>query len=162
MSGRREDTVRRILDMEERVHRTVGLAQHESWLDSELGTSQIKVLLLLRALGDQRIGDIGRALGVKKASVSETVERMAGLGLVARKTDQTDRRSIRVSLTESGREQSERMRAAGGVRTARLLAMMDEVELDHVRLGLEAMGRAAERLNSDEVPADRSRNREAT
>jgi DNA-binding MarR family transcriptional regulator len=150
MAGRRDDTIRRILDLEERVHRSVGWGDPETWIGADLGTSQVKVLFLLRASDAMRIGAIGRALQVQKASVSETVDRLEAQGLVAREPDPDDRRSVRVRLTSSGRELSDRLRSAGSVRTARLLAVMDDVELDSVRLGLEAMGRAAARLQAED------------
>ncbi len=153
MSGRREDTIRRILGLEERVHRAVGWGEPDAWLGSDLGTSQLKVLFLLRASGALRVGGIGAALHVTKASVSETVDRLASQGLAARQPDPSDGRSVLVRLTEAGVDRADLLRTAGGVRTARLLATMDELELDRVRMGLEAMGRAAERLQAQEGEA---------
>lgn len=150
MAGRRDDSIRRILELEERVHRAVGWGEPEAWLGSDLGTSQLKVLFLLRAIGPMRMGAIGQSLQVQKASVSETVERLVAQGSVVREVDVADRRSVIVRLTEAGEDLSDRLRAAGRVRTARLLAVMDDVELDLVRLGLEAMGRAAERLAAED------------
>lgn len=149
MSGRREDTIRRILGLEERVHRAVGWGEPDPWLGSELGTSQLKVVFLLRASGALRVGAIGVALHVTKASVSETVDRLEGQGLIVREADPSDGRSVLVRLTGAGVQMADRLRAAGSIRTARLLATMDDLELDAVRLGLEAMGRAAERLQAE-------------
>ncbi len=152
MAGRREDTIRRILDLEEEVHRSVGHGDPVAWRDSELGTGQLKALFVLRASGPMRIGAVGDALKVKKASISETVDRLVSQGLAVREQDPDDHRAVRVALTSEGSDLADRLRASGGARTARLLEVMDDLELDHVRLGLEAMGRAAQRLEDGGEP----------
>jgi len=153
MASRREEAIRRILEIEEAVHRTLGWTGEAAWEGLELGHGQLKILLLVRAQGPLSVGGIARALLLSKATVSETLDRMVAGGWVIRSVDPKDRRRVRVSLTPKGVEVAENLVSAGHRRTERLLSRMDDLELDQVRLGLEAMERAARRLML-EVPEE--------
>lgn len=146
MASRREEVIRRILEIEEAVHRTLGWTEESAWNGLELGHGQLKVLLLLRAQGPMTVGGIAKALLLSKATVSETLDRMETGGWVVRSADPQDRRRVLVSLSPKGTEWAQNLVSAGHRRTERLLSRMDDLELDQVRLGLEAMERAARRL----------------
>ncbi|MBP7124954.1 MarR family transcriptional regulator [Myxococcota bacterium] len=153
MASRREEVIRRILEIEESVHRTLGWTGEAAWNGLELGHGQLKILLLVRAQGPVTVGEIARALLLSKATVSETLDRMVAGGWVNRSVDPKDRRRVRVSLSDKGAEVAGNLVSAGHRRTERLLSRMDDLELDQVRLGLEAMERAARRLTL-EVPEE--------
>lgn len=146
MGSRREEAIRRILEIEEAVHRTLGWTEESVWNGLELGHGQLKILLLIRAQGPLPVGEIARALLLSKATVSETLDRLEAGGWVVRSVDPKDRRRVRVSLSPRGAEVAQNLVSAGHRRTERLLSRMDDLELDQVRLGLEAMERAARRL----------------
>jgi DNA-binding MarR family transcriptional regulator len=71
--------------------------------------------------------DLNRHVLLSQPAMSRMVDRLAGRGLIARKADPQDRRGVRLSLTEAGRELQLRIgrrhardvaRALSGVLTA--------------------------------------------
>jgi DNA-binding MarR family transcriptional regulator len=69
----------------------------------DLSLTQVRLLGVLR---DRRPGvtDLARHLGLDKSTVSGLVDRAARRGLVERVADPVDRRSVRVVLSDRGRE----------------------------------------------------------
>lgn len=81
---------------------------------SETGLSFPLLNILMRLYHGKPggISEIGDQLGVTKAAVSQAVERLVQLGLVARQEDETDRRVRRLMVTEAGRALVEQAIAA--------------------------------------------------
>jgi len=68
-----------------------------------LTTEQFSVLVTMKYLGDSvRVTDLARGLERSTNSVSMIVDRMTKIGLVRRIRDKTDRRVVRVVMTEKG------------------------------------------------------------
>jgi MarR family transcriptional regulator for hemolysin len=90
---------------------------------------------------------IARSLGIEGATLTRHLDVLEAAGLVVRRRDDSDRRAIRVELTEAGRELHGRLTAAARAFDRRLRAGLDDVETDRLRellLRLEAnLGRAA-------------------
>jgi DNA-binding MarR family transcriptional regulator len=82
-------------------------------LDEELGLSPIRfaVLARLRYDGPQRIGELARGEGVAQPTITQVVQGMEKLDLVARRPDREDRRGCVVELTSHGRAVVRRARA---------------------------------------------------
>ncbi|MEE6261741.1 MarR family winged helix-turn-helix transcriptional regulator [Plantactinospora sonchi] len=51
----------------------------------------------------QTPGELARRIGVEVPTVTRTAQRMEGAGLVVRTPDESDRRAVRVGLTDRGR-----------------------------------------------------------
>ena len=92
----------------ESVHRPLG----GTW-------AGFRILNLLWAAGDLEPRDLARLTGSSRASISSALNTLESLGQVTRETRPTNRRSVRVALTDKGRhalslamiEQAERERA---------------------------------------------------
>ena len=69
----------------------------------EVTLTQYRSLVVLASRGPQGVGSLADALGVTQPTASRLVDRMVKKGLVRRRTDRTDRRQVRVGLSESGR-----------------------------------------------------------
>ena len=87
------------------------LKKESSRLFEPLGITgaQFNVLILLLAQtedGTMSQSDLGRLLTVNRSNVTGLVDRLEKLGLVARVSDNGDRRVNRVALTEEGRDNS--------------------------------------------------------
>lgn len=78
-------------------------ARSLSDLDEEVTLTQYRSLVVLASRGPQAMTALAEALGVTPPTASRLCERLVRKGLVRRRTDRTDRRQIRVGLTESGR-----------------------------------------------------------
>ena len=77
--------------------------------------AQHQLLLAIRGHPDPRgptISDIAGYLLVRHHSAVELIDRAATAGLVARRADNEDGRTVRIALTSDGRERLERLAAA--------------------------------------------------
>jgi DNA-binding MarR family transcriptional regulator len=71
--------------------------------DSGLSTSQLNTLMRLHYRGSCPVSGISDELGLTAAAASQIVDRLAGMGLIERSEDPTDRRVRQVRLTTRGR-----------------------------------------------------------
>jgi DNA-binding MarR family transcriptional regulator len=85
--------LRRFIHFSEEAARSAGLTPQ-----------QHQALLGIRAVENSAlsIGDLAEFLMVKPHSASELADRLAALGLVGRQPDATDRRVMKLHLTEAG------------------------------------------------------------
>ena len=65
---------------------------------------QYRALVILSTEGPQRIIDLASHLGVTASTASRMIDRLVRKRLVRRRQARDDRRSLRIDLTESGRE----------------------------------------------------------
>ncbi len=88
---------------------------------AERGASfaEFHLLEVLRRDGAQTMGTLARQLGVEVSTVTHHVGRLAEVGYLRRTPSPTDRRSVTVTLTPSGR-----------ARARSLAKVMDTVEAD--------------------------------
>lgn len=94
-----------------RVHR-VRAAQ----LLRDLGLYPGQELLLMRLAeqGELSQTDLSKLLGIDASTTTKTVQRLEHAGVVTRRAAPTDRRSVIVSLTDSGRELADRIATVWG------------------------------------------------
>ena len=77
--------------------------EHGVVKESGLSLSQMHTLEILGADGDLRMTELAAKMGITTGSLTMLVDRLERGGFVVRKPHETDRRSIRVSLTAEGR-----------------------------------------------------------
>jgi len=70
---------------------------------SQLTFSQLKLLRLVDLTDGQSISDVAAFLGVSNAAASKAVDKLVRRKLLRRAEGKTDRRAIRLSLTQAGR-----------------------------------------------------------
>lgn len=66
--------------------------------------SQLKLLNLISHTEGHTIGDVAAFLGVSNAAASKAVDRLVRRQLLLREEAATDRRAVRLSVTEAGRQ----------------------------------------------------------
>jgi DNA-binding MarR family transcriptional regulator len=93
----------------------------------ELSIVQIRLLGVLRDR-EPKMNTLGRHLGLDKSSISGLVDRAQRRGLVIRTPSETDGRSFRVSITESGRQIAEKISTAYAERIATLTGTLTPQE----------------------------------
>ena len=76
--------------------------EHGVVRESGLTLPQMHTLEILGASGDLRMTELAAKMGTTTGSLTVMVDRLEKNGLVARRPHETDRRSIRVGLTEEG------------------------------------------------------------
>jgi DNA-binding MarR family transcriptional regulator len=131
-----------------------------------LTTPQVLVLQAIQAEGSLPTSSVARRICVSQATVTRIIDRLVSAGLVERRKSETDRRVIKVSLTELGEEklaqapellQPEFRRAFESLEpweqqmlTSALVRISRLMDLDSVHIapivGLEA---AAEEMSAD-------------
>jgi DNA-binding MarR family transcriptional regulator len=126
------------------------------FLEIDITMPQAKLLYLLGALGELHMSQLVRRLGVSLSTISGLVDRLVDHGLVTRREDPADRRQVLVGLTDAGRTFIDRFRELNARQMRALLEQLDDAELDHVRTGLVALGRAASRLSPSNQPSPRA------
>jgi DNA-binding MarR family transcriptional regulator len=104
-NDRREDE---IVDAIRKLMRAVD--SHSRRLKDEFGLTapQLFVLRELARQGEVTAGQLARAVHFGQPTVKVILDRLEELGLVTRGRDEQDRRSLRIRLTDPGREVVER------------------------------------------------------
>ena len=93
-----------VLSAMRRLIRATDLDSKKLARQTKLSTSQLLVLELLSANTGLTVGAIAERVGLAQATVTNMVDRLEARKLVARRRGETDRRQVRVSLTQDGRE----------------------------------------------------------
>ena len=126
-------------ELSERVLRVAHLIRRSSMAGLaplQLTPAQSRALrTIAKADGPIRMGEIASLLGVVPRSATDLVEALQSAGLVERRVDRANRRSVLVSLTERGREIQDEMaraRAATSEKVFGSLAPDERRQLAHL------------------------------
>jgi DNA-binding MarR family transcriptional regulator len=90
---------------------------------------QYLVMLVLWEREDRTVHELGERLALRSGTLSPLLRRMVAAGLLVERRDDTDRRAVRVTLTEKGRAlRPEAERVAAGMAEAMGLAPAELVD----------------------------------
>ena len=123
-----------VLSRVTRLARHLDLARRDAFAAHELETWEFDVLAALRRAGEPYSlspGQLGTQTLVTSGTMTNRIDRLEGRGLVRREADPSDRRGVRVVLTERGRRSVDD-------------AFLDLVEREHEVLGQLSSGDQAE------------------
>jgi len=112
-----------------------------------LGTTDVKVLELVRRLGNPSPSDLAAATGFAKNSITDVLDRLVSRGFVLREPDPIDGRKVRVIATEQGI-------ARVGAQFAGLMNRLSELNADYSVTELELIAnyqRRAAQIQEDEA-----------
>jgi DNA-binding MarR family transcriptional regulator len=112
----------------------------------ELPLPQLKLLGMLERRDNRRMSEIGERLGVALSTVTQVADRLEQRGWVRRVDDPGDRRVVRLALTDAGRRLMGERREARRGRLLMLLSSLEPEERGRVVGAVEALYRAARRL----------------
>jgi len=124
--------------------------------DYSLSVSQISTLVRLYHCGTCGVSDIGEHLGVTRAAASQLVDRLVGLGLLAREENPADRRVKQLTLTQAGREMIEAGIEARVHWIGTLMDALTSEEQDEIIRALKTLTAAARRMevmDEQQLPA---------
>jgi DNA-binding MarR family transcriptional regulator len=111
----------------------------------DLTMAQAKLLYVVMAAGELSLSVIASRLGVTASTASGAVDHLVAMGLVSRAEDPTNRRQVRVAVTEQGRRTLEQIRELS---TRQLTSLFDVLSDDQL-----AVIEQATRIMSDAVAA---------
>ena len=117
--------------------------------DANVTMAQMKVLMLL-SVGEARMSDVAHQLGVSQSTLSSLVDKLVDGGLVQRRTDERDRRSVLVSLSPAGIELLDTFQELGVHHLRELLEQLEANELVTVNRAIDHLVAAARRLTSED------------
>ncbi|MGC8472401.1 MAG: MarR family winged helix-turn-helix transcriptional regulator [Acidimicrobiales bacterium] len=105
--------------------------------------TQYRSLVVLASRGPQGMASLAEALGVTPPTASRLCDRLVRKGLVRRRTDRSDRRQVRVALTEAGRRLVDVVTECRRRQIADLLSAVPEDARRSVAAGLQLLADAA-------------------
>ena len=112
---------------------------------------QYRVLVLLEDNGPLSIGMIAFELGVNPSNATRVCDRLERLGLASRTSSATDRRSVLVEVTESGRAVVADVTAYRRRDLARVVAQLDGSRSDGMVRALEEVAKAARAVEAADL-----------
>jgi DNA-binding MarR family transcriptional regulator len=118
--------------------------------ESSVTMAQLKVLMVLGSIDESRMSELASNLRLTLSTVSGLVERLVENGLVARRTHESDRRQVMVSLTDDGRGFLESFQELGMQTLRELLEQLSAEELAQVGQAVELLISAAQRTMNKE------------
>jgi DNA-binding MarR family transcriptional regulator len=104
------------LDFVAELHRAVhavGLYL-DARLGGEVSQPEALVIMQLSARGSSTINEVHRAFLHRRSTLTSVLDRLESKGLVRRRSDQNDRRSVRLELTARGTRVAEAIATAFG------------------------------------------------
>ena len=113
-----------------------------------LSAAEGSLLVELLAAGQATQQQIASRLHVDKSRVSRLCTALERKGLLARERDESDRRNLRVGLTESGEKAATHLRQAWRAYHEQMLAAMTPGERRALLVGLTAFGRELTALHA--------------
>lgn len=122
-----------VYDLESTVHRPAGW----SW-------SAFRLLFTLWVVGEQEAGRAAELSGMSRAAVSSLASTLAAGGLVERRPDARDRRSVLLSLTDEGCTRLSGVFRAHNRREAEWAGLLTQEELGRLNALLTALATAAQ------------------
>lgn len=141
-------TTASILERFRGLLRQATLWQQPDILGLDVTMSQAKCLFVVCLHPDIAMSALAAQLGVGPSTTSGIVDRLVEHGYLMRREDPSDRRQQLVSLTDSGRDVTERFRRFSADRLAELLVGLSQPELEALLVGLSALQREAGRLQA--------------
>ncbi len=114
--------------------------------ESELTLPQYRALVALSVNGEQNMSTLADALGLHPSTVTRLCDRLAEKGYLARVTPETNRREVRLTLTEKARAlvRTETDRRRRAIR--QIVSRLDEQTQLEIVDALGKLGEAAEEL----------------
>ena len=118
-------------------------AQSVAELMPDLTLPQYRVLVVLATQGSQNLNALAAALGVTASTASRLCDRLVRKKVIHRQTSRTDRREIRLKITDSGREIYEEVIARRRALIAPLVAAVPESSRKDLLAALRAISEAS-------------------
>ncbi len=115
-------------------------------LEASLTPTRISLLLSIDRRGPMRLGEVGETEGLNPTMLSRSVTQLVDAGLVARTSDDGDRRAAWVSITAPGHELAERMRQERTAAVNEGLAGLPEAHRRLLEQAIPALESLAEEL----------------
>ena len=112
-------------------------------LEEDVTLVQYRVLVELAARGPQFVADLADILGVTPSTATRMCDRLLTKGLITRKRSTSDRRLVKVSLTQSGRNLISQVTQKRREELSEILSRISPLEREPVLNALRTFADAA-------------------
>lgn len=116
--------------------------------------AQCHCLFAIEYLGQTTIGELAIFLNLDKSTLSRTVDSLVQMRFVDRESDLSDRRSYRISLTQSGYQQVENMHDVNDAYFSQVFEYISEAEQDNVAKYLSLFIEAIDKFEGSQEAAE--------
>lgn len=99
---------------------------------SHISQAQLSIMMILQSNGPMRISQIAATEAIRMPTASNAVNQLEIMGLVTRVRDVSDRRGVRVQLTERGENELVDLDESRSAQLAGMLANLSPDELEKV------------------------------
>jgi DNA-binding MarR family transcriptional regulator len=118
----------------------------------ETTIAQYRALVVLASRGPQRVGDLAGALDVTPSTAGRMCDRMLRKGLIRRHHSRTDRRTVQISITETGRRVMDEATVRRRMLIGGILRKLPAAQQAAVATALRAFAGAAEEIPDSQWP----------
>ena len=125
--------------------------------DPHVTMAQMRVLMLLSAVGEARMSDLAHQLGIAPSTLSSLVDRLVEAGLANRREDARDRRTVLVSLAPAGTRMLDQFNELGADALRSLLEQLSDQEVSTVNQAIDLLVAGAQRLSAEQHPPEEKR-----
>ena len=143
------DSIERILAGYAQIVELMSATRTPEFPDPHVTMAQMRVLMLLSAIGEARMSDLAHQLGIAPSTLSSLVDRLVESGFVNRKDDPRDRRSVLVALAPAGTRMLDQFNELGAGALRSLLEQVPVKDIVTVNKAIELLVAAARRLSED-------------
>lgn len=123
-----EKDVVRIDRIMRELARAFAVEEIDQVLDVEINFSYLSVLCHIIDLGEPAMSELSRVCGIRLSTLTRVIDRLVERGFVERGQDLSDRRVVRVRLTEKGKEVVGNFEVARKKKIARILDKLSQEE----------------------------------
>ncbi|GAW50919.1 MULTISPECIES: MarR family winged helix-turn-helix transcriptional regulator [unclassified Nocardioides] len=121
-------------------------------LGEEVTLPEYRALVLLARTGGSRVIDLAGAMSLNPSTVSRMCDRLLRKGLVSRTSEESDRRAVRLTLTETGRALVDEVTRARTVEIESIVARVSPAHRALLVAGFQAFADAAGEVGDDLWP----------
>ena len=112
--------------------RTFAMQDVEETLDISINFSYLSVLCQIHILGKPTMGELGQVSDVQLSTLTRVIDKLVRWGFVCRTTEPSDRRVVRVILSEEGIKMVEKFEAARKKRVISILKCLTPQERENL------------------------------
>ncbi|MBX7247214.1 MAG: MarR family transcriptional regulator [Candidatus Sumerlaeaceae bacterium] len=134
-----------------RVMGQIFLTPHSNPEHNEMTGAQKRILYFLDIHGPQKMSDIARLVAVTMPAATAVVDKLVRAGLVARESDVNDRRVIRITMTRTGKETTNKLKEIHEQRLREVLEILEPEKRSELIRSFERIHQLLTEIESLEV-----------
>lgn len=140
-----------LTDIVTRLRRVLRASIRSDYPWEKLPMAQVEILQRLHAEPGLRVNNLAERHRLANNTVSVLVQQLVVAGLVVRTTDASDRRAVRLELSDQGRTMLAEWRRAHERRIDAALGRLDTADRSAILAALPALSRLVDELESAEA-----------